>query len=121
VAFHKNKKAGLTTTLKDACPKEHVAGAMDLSYEVRDKWEVPRETIKLIGVLGQGQYGEVYRGLWCAVRTAVAASWFLPGSRAHRLRWWRARARGEGMTDPEAGAASRQERHHARRRKNAQG
>ena len=36
--------------------------AADLSYDTKDKWEVPRESIELIKVLGQGQYGEVYRG-----------------------------------------------------------
>ena len=78
VAFHKNKRAGLTTTLKDPCPKEFQAKcagpcccitmltprrAADLSYDIKDKWEVARESIELIKVLGQGQYGEVYRGL----------------------------------------------------------
>ena len=38
--------------------------ASDLSYETKDKWEVPREQIELVKVLGQGQYGEVYRGKW---------------------------------------------------------
>eukprot|EP00042_Codosiga_hollandica_P050868 m.616871 g.616871 ORF g.616871 m.616871 type:complete len:629 (-) comp58172_c0_seq7:292-2178(-) len=64
VEFHKDKKAGLTTVLKDVCPKEQQARAADLSYEVKDKWEVPRESIELIKVLGHGQYGEVYSGKW---------------------------------------------------------
>lgn len=64
VAFHKKKKAGLTTTLKDPCPKPQAATTSDLSYGDRDKWEIPRDQIELVGVLGQGQYGEVYRGLW---------------------------------------------------------
>ena len=38
--------------------------AADLAYAVKDEWEVPRDTIELIKMLGQGQYGEVYRGTW---------------------------------------------------------
>jgi len=64
VEFHKRKKAGLTTTLKEACPQEHKPAAPDLSAEVRDKWEIDRCEIELTGVLGQGQYGEVYKGVW---------------------------------------------------------
>eukprot|EP00041_Stephanoeca_diplocostata_P026008 m.693426 g.693426 ORF g.693426 m.693426 type:complete len:430 (-) comp22872_c1_seq1:157-1446(-) len=64
VDFHKRKKAGLTTTLKDPCPQEHKPMAPDLSREVRDKWEIDRTEIELTGVLGQGQYGEVYKGTW---------------------------------------------------------
>jgi len=64
VAFHRKKKAGLTTTLKDACPKEHIPVAPDLSYGEKDKWEIDRSEIELTGVLGQGQYGEVYKGMW---------------------------------------------------------
>jgi len=63
VTFHKQKRAGLSTTLKDPCPKEG-AKASDLSYETKDKWEVSRDTVELIKLLGQGQYGEVYRGKW---------------------------------------------------------
>jgi len=31
---------------------------------VRDAWEIDRTEIELTGVLGQGQYGEVYKGMW---------------------------------------------------------
>eukprot|EP00038_Savillea_parva_P008404 m.176720 g.176720 ORF g.176720 m.176720 type:complete len:669 (+) comp14224_c0_seq1:86-2092(+) len=64
VEFHKRKKAGLTTTLKEPCPAEHKPMAPDLSAATRDKWEIDRAEIDLTGVLGQGQYGEVYRGKW---------------------------------------------------------
>eukprot|EP00035_Acanthoeca_spectabilis_P021685 m.439610 g.439610 ORF g.439610 m.439610 type:complete len:672 (-) comp18403_c0_seq1:923-2938(-) len=64
VEFHKRKKAGLTTTLKEPCPAEHKPMAPDLSAATRDKWEIDRVEIELTGVLGQGQYGEVYRGKW---------------------------------------------------------
>eukprot|EP00730_Choanoeca_flexa_P018062 TRINITY_DN8761_c0_g1_i2.p1 TRINITY_DN8761_c0_g1~~TRINITY_DN8761_c0_g1_i2.p1 ORF type:complete len:617 (+),score=178.57 TRINITY_DN8761_c0_g1_i2:180-2030(+) len=64
VAYHKRKKGGLTTTLKDPCPREQPARAADLSYAAKDKWEVERESIELISQLGEGQYGEVYKGIW---------------------------------------------------------
>ena len=31
---------------------------------MRDAWEIDRSEIELTGVLGQGQYGEVYKGMW---------------------------------------------------------
>ena len=31
---------------------------------MRDVWEIDRSEIELTGVLGQGQYGEVYKGMW---------------------------------------------------------
>ncbi len=73
VAYHKIKKSGLTTTLKEPCPKPQAVAFVtflfcfspasflfvsadpivfrtnDLSYETRDKWEVPREEIELVG------------------------------------------------------------------------
>jgi fyn-related kinase len=63
VSFHKQKKAGLTTTLKDPCPKEHKPTANE-AWAARDKWEVARDEIELKSELGSGQYGEVYRGIW---------------------------------------------------------
>ena len=36
--------------------------AADLSYAAKDKWEVDRDTVELISQLGEGQYGEVYKG-----------------------------------------------------------
>jgi len=64
VLFHKKKKAGLTTTLKEACPQEHKPVANDVAWEMRDKWEIARSEIDLKTELGHGQYGEVYRGIW---------------------------------------------------------
>ena len=29
-----------------------------------DQWEIPRSSLKLLRKLGQGQFGEVYEGLW---------------------------------------------------------
>lgn len=64
ITFHCKRKAGLTTILRDPCPREQALQAADLSYETHDTWEVPRTAIQLGAVLGQGQYGDVYRGLY---------------------------------------------------------
>ena len=72
--------------------------ASDLSYETKDKWEVPREQIELVKVLGQGQYGEVYRGKWkgtidVAVKTLKDATTtveeFLEEAQLMKVRWCR--------------------------------
>jgi serine/threonine protein kinase len=39
-----------------------VVRAADLSYAAKDEWEVERDTVELISQLGEGQYGEVYKG-----------------------------------------------------------
>lgn len=79
VAHHSQRKAGLATTLREPCPKEQAPQASDLSYETHDQWEVPRDTIVLGAMLGQGQYGEVYRGIYkgnipVAVKTLKAST-----------------------------------------------
>jgi len=45
VAYHKRKRSGLTTVLRMPCPREQAARAPDISFEAKDKWEVPRDTI----------------------------------------------------------------------------
>jgi hypothetical protein len=65
VAYHRRKKAGLTTTLKEACPQEYKReNDPGMAWQNRDKWEISRDEIELVSELGQGQYGEVYRGKW---------------------------------------------------------
>lgn len=64
IEYHKHKRGGLTTVLRDACPRAEQARATDLAFAVKDQWEVSRDTIELISELGKGQYGEVYRGMW---------------------------------------------------------
>lgn len=45
------------------CPgdKPDTAG---LSYNTKDAWEIPRESVRLDRKLGQGQFGEVWEGMW---------------------------------------------------------
>lgn len=74
VAFHTKSRCGLSTRLKYPCPREQPARAADLAYNVKDEWEVDRETVELKKQLGEGQYGEVYFAIWngvteCAVKT----------------------------------------------------
>jgi fyn-related kinase len=35
-----------------------------LSYNTKDQWEIPKESLKLMRKIGHGQFGEVYEGLW---------------------------------------------------------
>ena len=52
---------GLSSKLKNACPSESPTLGT-LSY--KDPWEVPRDRIKLLRLLGRGQFGEVWEGRW---------------------------------------------------------
>nr|BAG55494.1 protein tyrosine kinase [Monosiga ovata] len=79
IAFHGQRKAGLATALREPCPKESAPMASDLTFDTHDQWEVPRTSIKLGKLLGTGQYGEVYSGIFqdstkVAVKTLKAAS-----------------------------------------------
>ncbi|EGD72947.1 TK/SFK-SRC protein kinase [Salpingoeca rosetta] len=74
VKFHQKSRCGLSTRLKTPCPREQPARAADLAYNVKDEWEVDRDTVDLKKQLGEGQYGEVYYAIWngvteCAVKT----------------------------------------------------
>ena len=35
-----------------------------LSHEMADKWEIPRNMIRLKKKLGNGNFGDVYEGVW---------------------------------------------------------
>ena len=54
---------GLCCRLLLPCPgdKPDTAG---LSYNTKDAWEIPRESVRLDRKLGQGQFGEVWEGMW---------------------------------------------------------
>ena len=54
---------GLCCNLVQPCPgdKPDTAG---LSYNTKDAWEIPRESVRLDRRLGQGQFGEVWAGMW---------------------------------------------------------
>ena len=35
-----------------------------LSHATRDQWEIDRQSLKFVRALGNGQFGEVWEGLW---------------------------------------------------------
>ena len=49
-----------------------------LSYSTYDQWEIQRSSLKFQSKLGQGQFGEVHRGLWNNT-TPVAIKSLKPG------------------------------------------
>uniref|UniRef100_A0AAR2K901 Tyrosine-protein kinase n=1 Tax=Pygocentrus nattereri TaxID=42514 RepID=A0AAR2K901_PYGNA len=51
----------------------------DLSVKTKDVWEIPRESLQLIKKLGNGQFGEVWMGMWNGT-TKVAVKTLKPGT-----------------------------------------
>ncbi|XP_014858868.1 PREDICTED: proto-oncogene tyrosine-protein kinase Src-like isoform X1 [Poecilia mexicana] len=73
---HYRKHAdGLCHTLTDVCPvlKPQTQGLS------KDAWEIPRESLRLEVKMGQGCFGEVWRGTWNGV-TQVAIKTLKPGT-----------------------------------------
>ena len=60
VKYYTKSSYGLCCNLRMALEKPQI----DLSHKVKDMWEIPRESITLLRLLGTGQFGEVYEGLW---------------------------------------------------------
>ena len=54
---------GLCCQLTLACPGEKPVTS-GLSYSTKDAWEIHRHTLRLDHKLGQGQFGEVWSGVW---------------------------------------------------------
>lgn len=50
-----------------------------LSHRTRDQWEIDRSSLKFVRKLGQGQFGEVWEGLWNNT-TPVAIKTLKPGT-----------------------------------------
>ncbi|UYV74225.1 hypothetical protein LAZ67_11002523 [Cordylochernes scorpioides] len=50
----------------------------DLSYNTKDQWEIDRSSLTFVRKLGQGQFGEVWEGLWNST-TPVAIKTLKPG------------------------------------------
>ncbi|KAM3931624.1 tyrosine-protein kinase FRK [Leptodactylus fuscus] len=55
---------GLCCKLRKACVKNEVPLPPDLCYQTADHWEIDRTSLKFLKKLGQGQFGEVWEGLW---------------------------------------------------------
>ena len=60
---------GLAQRLTVPCPRVNLPTTFGLSY--RDEWEIDRNTLQFNKKLGQGNFGEVWSGIWNNT-TAVA-------------------------------------------------
>ena len=78
VEYYTKDSDGLCCSLRIACTQMEKP-QIDLSHKVKDMWEIPRESITLLRMLGTGQFGEVYEGLWNNT-TPVAVKTLKPGS-----------------------------------------
>ena len=67
---------GLAQRLIVPCPRVNQPTTVGLSY--RDEWEIDRKTLQVQKKLGQGNFGEVWAGLWNAT-TPVAVKMLKPG------------------------------------------
>lgn len=57
------RAAGLCCRLIVPCHKG-MPRLTDLSVKTKDVWEIPRESLQLIKRLGNGQFGEVWMGVY---------------------------------------------------------
>ncbi|KAM9003541.1 tyrosine-protein kinase FRK isoform 2-T2 [Sarcophilus harrisii] len=76
---------GLCIKLGKPCLKKEVPTTFDLSYKTVDQWEIDRNSLQLLKILGSGQFGEVWEGLWNNT-TPVAVKTLKPddaGSKIH--------------------------------------
>ena len=78
VSYYGKDADGLCCTLVQPCTQTEKP-MIDLSHKVKDMWEIPRHSVTLLRLLGTGQFGEVYEGLWnnttpVAVKTLKAGT-----------------------------------------------
>uniref|UniRef100_A0AAZ3NYN9 Tyrosine-protein kinase n=1 Tax=Oncorhynchus tshawytscha TaxID=74940 RepID=A0AAZ3NYN9_ONCTS len=69
---------GLCCRLIGSC-RRGMPKLADLSVKTKDVWEIPRESLQLIKKLGNGQFGEVWMGMWNGA-TKVAVKTLKPGT-----------------------------------------
>uniref|UniRef100_A0A669E161 Tyrosine-protein kinase n=1 Tax=Oreochromis niloticus TaxID=8128 RepID=A0A669E161_ORENI len=78
VVHYQERAAGLCCRLIGSC-KRGMPKLADLSVKTKDMWEIPRESLQLIKKLGNGQFGEVWMGMWNGT-TKVAVKTLKPGT-----------------------------------------
>lgn len=76
VEHYQGAPDGLCCRLMDPCPLLEKPQTITIA---RDVWEIPRESLKLEQKLGQGMFGEVWKGLWNGT-TEVAIKTLKPGT-----------------------------------------
>ncbi|XP_037084638.1 tyrosine-protein kinase Src42A-like [Pollicipes pollicipes] len=70
---------GLCVNLRKPCIQVEKPVTAGLSHDTRDHWEIDRTSLKFVRKLGQGQFGEVWEGLWNNT-TPVAIKTLKPGT-----------------------------------------
>ena len=78
VDYYRKDSDGLCVNLRLSCPMLEKP-QIDLWHKAKDMWEIPRDSITLLRLLGTGQFGEVYEGLWNNT-TPVAVKTLKPGT-----------------------------------------
>ncbi|XP_072264883.1 tyrosine-protein kinase FRK [Pyxicephalus adspersus] len=79
VQHYKISDDGLCCRLTNPCKRTEIPLPPDLCYQTADHWEIDRNSLKLLKKLGQGQFGEVWEGLWNNT-ISVAIKTLKPGS-----------------------------------------
>ncbi|XP_076440816.1 tyrosine-protein kinase Src42A-like isoform X2 [Babylonia areolata] len=79
VDHYRTDADGLCVNLRKPCSQVEKPQTNGLSYNTKDQWEIPKNSLKLIRKIGHGQFGEVWEGLWNNT-TPVAIKTLKPGT-----------------------------------------
>ncbi|PAA72152.1 hypothetical protein BOX15_Mlig001734g1, partial [Macrostomum lignano] len=79
IAHYSAESNGLCTRLVAPCVRSNVPEPIGLSYDTVDMWEIPKASLQLRNLVGQGQFGEVWEGVWNST-TRVAVKTLKPGT-----------------------------------------